>query len=129
MTDLVTLACPDCDRTQQGSPVHATWCPDCGELMDIVDGPWRQGQLWVLTSKCDTCIFRPGNKMYLQEGRLASMVATCISEDRVIPCHKTLDGPRSVCRGLYDTHKGDILTLRLAHALNVLAFDDPPEEH
>lgn len=129
VSDWVTLACPSCQRTGHGSPVHATWCPECGELMDVVDGPWRDDKVWVLTRKCGTCIFRPGNQMHLRDGRVDAMVADCIADNRVIPCHQTLDGPRSVCRGLFDVHRDDIMILRLAQAMKVLAFDDPPEEH
>lgn len=97
--------------------------------MEIVNGPWRDEKLWVLTRKCSSCIFRPGNQMHLREGRLESMVEACIKDNTVIPCHQTLDGPRSVCRGLYDVHSGDIMIMRLAHALKVIAFDEPPEQH
>lgn len=96
--------------------------------MPSPDGPWRGGKLWVLTRKCDTCIFRPGNKMQLRPGRRDQMVHDCITENRIIPCHETLDGARSVCRGLYDLHYNDIGFLQVAHRLGVLKFDDPPEK-
>ena len=92
----------------------------------MADGPWRDGRLWVLNRKCDTCVFRPGNLLQLLPGSLDGMVADCIEQDTVIPCHETLDGPRSVCRGLYDVHRADIVILRLAGFLGVFAFDDPP---
>jgi hypothetical protein len=91
------------------------------------NGPFRDGKLWVLDGKCPTCVFRPGNKMYLREGRLDQMVATCIDDNTVIPCHETLDGPRSVCRGLYDVHRQEIVILRMAAAFGIFAFDPPPE--
>lgn len=95
----------------------------------MADGPWRDGHLWVLTQKCDTCIFRPGNVMRLRPDRVENMVKECVEKDTVIPCHQTLDGPRSICRGLFDVHRGEIVTLRLAAALGVLAFEDLPKEH
>ena len=93
------------------------------------EGPWRDGRLWVLDRKCGTCIFRPGNPMHLRPGRVEGMVAECIEQDTVISCHKTLHGPKSICRGVYDVHRGDIVVLRLAVALNVIAFDELTEEH
>lgn len=93
------------------------------------NGPFRDRKLWVLSRKCSTCIFRPGNKMHLEHGGVKSMVQACIEDNTVIVCHQTLDEPRSTCRGLYDLHKGDIVAIRLAHALDIIAFDDPPEEH
>lgn len=90
-------------------------------------GPWRAGKVWVLTRKCDTCIFRPANLMNLMPGRLDAMVDTCVRNNRIIACHETLDGPRSVCRGLWDVHYHDIGTLQIADRLGHVAFDDPPE--
>lgn len=128
-TNPVTLSCPSCGRFRSGSPHHAAWCDDCGDLLRPVNGPFRDGLIWVLTRKCKTCIFRPGNKMHLQDGRVADMVKGCIEQDTVIPCHQTLDGPRSVCRGLWDLHRDQIFSLRLAQAMGVIEFDDPPEGH
>lgn len=92
------------------------------------NGPMRDGKVWVLNSKCPTCIFRPGNKMHLTGGTLVSMVEKCITENRVIPCDETLAGPRSVCRGLWDVHRHEIGVLLLAEAMGVIEFDDLPEE-
>lgn len=93
------------------------------------DGPFRHSALWVLSRKCSTCIFRPGNQMQLGPGRVQQMVDDCLTEDTVIPCHSTLDGPRSICRGLYDAHRRDIVVLRLAAAMDIVKFDDPPKGH
>lgn len=92
------------------------------------NGPFRDGKMWVLSRKCSTCIFRPGNLMHLRDGSVDTMVDGCIEDNTVIPCHSTLDGPRSVCRGLWDKHRGEILVLRLAQCFDVIAFDDPPEK-
>lgn len=128
MTEPVTLACPVCEITRVGSPVHATWCNECGELMLKVDGPFRDGRIYVLDRKCSTCIFRPGNLMHLEPGRVDQMVEACIENQSVIPCHKTLDGPRSICRGYWDVHRDEIWPLRLAHAMDLVSYDSPPEE-
>lgn len=101
-------------------------------LIDVDDepppnGPFRDGKLWVLTEKCQTCIFRPGNKMMLAPGRVESMITSCIEDNSVIPCHDTLDGPRSVCRGLFDVHRRDITIMRMAAAFDIYDYDPPPE--
>lgn len=93
------------------------------------NGPWRDARMYVLSRKCATCIFRPGNLMHLPEGKVEELVQGCIDDDTVIPCHETLDGPRSVCRGLWDKHRRDIVILRTAQAFEVVAYDDPPTEH
>lgn len=94
-----------------------------------VIGPFRDRKLWVMSSKCSTCIFRPGNLMHLREGLVDGMVKDCITENTVIPCHQTLDGERSICRGLWDKHKRDVGLLQIAERLDIVAFDDRPEEH
>lgn len=96
---------------------------------DEHEGPWRDGNLWVLNRKCTTCIFRPGNLMKLHPGRVQQMVDDCLAQDTVIPCHATLDGPKSICRGFYDRHRRDTLTMRLGALMDVFAFDPPPEGH
>lgn len=93
------------------------------------DGPFRDGKLYVLSEKCSTCIFRPGNLMHLRDGTVEEMVQGCLDDDTVISCHQTLDGPRSVCRGFWDTEKTNIVILRAAQAFGIVAFDDPPAEH
>ncbi len=106
--------------------------PDFGELdcppshASPPDGPFRDNKLYVLDRKCDTCIFRPGNLMHLRDGARDKMVAECIEQNSQIPCHETLDGPRSVCRGYWDLHKRDVPVLRMAVAFGMVAFDPPP---
>lgn len=36
-------------------------------------GPSRDGAVWVMSEKCATCIFRPGNLMHLNDGVVARM--------------------------------------------------------
>lgn len=66
------------------------------------------GQTRLLSEPCLTCIFRPGNKMHLNPGRVAAMVGQAHADESFIVCHKTLPGeapPRfrpAVCRGFYD---------------------------
>lgn len=62
----------------------------------------------VMAEKCSTCIFRPGNRMSLQEGRVAGMLADVRAEDSYIPCHKTLGTglPSAICRGGHEAHRG-----------------------
>ena len=44
-------------------------------------------------------IFRLGDLMHLSPGILAMMVAESVKDDAPVPCHKTLSGGNSVCRG------------------------------
>lgn len=88
------------------------------------DGPLTPGGLRVCAHECATCVFRPGNLMHLKPGRLRGMVDESIAGDSAITCHKTLDGPRAVCRGFWDRHHRDTLACRLGSVLGVL-WSDP----
>lgn len=95
----------------------------------VVKGPYRDGAVHVLSERCSTCVFRPGNLMSLQPGRLADLVEQNRSRDTAFACHQTIyrhDVEPSVCRGYYDAYGDDITPLRLAAALEILAFDEPP---
>lgn len=93
-------------------------------------GPFRDGVVHVLSRKCSTCIFRPGNLMHLRPGAVDKMVSECQEENTVIPCHDTLfDGDgKAVCRGFYDLHRQDTMPLRLAMGFGIVRFTDPPEK-
>lgn len=80
---------------------------------------YRDGKVHVAARLCDTCIFRPGNLMHLEPGRVEDMVAGC-GENGHIPCHKTLDGDRHVCRGFFDRHRNQVL--QVAERLGVVTF-------
>lgn len=76
---------------------------------------FRDGKVHVKRRMCDTCIFRPGNLMNLEPGRVEGMVADATSDDGCIPCHKTLGDEPAVCRGFFDRHRTQ--TLQIAERL------------
>ena len=85
-------------------------------------------RLRVLGRPCETCIFKPGNRMSLRPGQRDQMVAQCLEKDSYIICHDTL-APRiraAVCRGFFNRHARDVLPLRLAIALGIVEHVDPP---
>jgi hypothetical protein len=67
--------------------------------------------------------------MQLMPGRLADLVHENHSKDTALTCHATLDGDRAVCRGYFDAYGTDITPLRLAMAMDLITYQDPPEEH
>lgn len=84
---------------------------------------YSDGKVHVMPEKCSTCIFRPGNLMRLQPGRVKEMVDGALANQSVIPCHKTIYGEReqeAVCRGFYDAHGSRVPALRLAAAMDVI---------
>lgn len=67
-------------------------------------------RLRVMAEKCSTCIFRPGNQMDLEPGRVASMLRTVVRNDSFITCHQTLGTgePGAICKGGSDAHMGQL---------------------
>jgi hypothetical protein len=90
------------------------------------------GKSRLLSRQCDTCIFRPGNKMSLGPGRLRDLVAQAIAKQGFIVCHSTLPHYRypraqpAICRGFADRYSTQALQLitRLFGFVEV----DPPGE-
>ncbi|MET9353584.1 hypothetical protein ABZY14_11365 [Streptomyces sp. NPDC006617] len=73
----------------------------------------------VCAHRCSTCIFRSGNLMHLEPGRVAGMVKKAVANEGHIVCHKTLgtDTP-AICEGFANHPRGRVasLALRLARA-------------
>ncbi|WP_326564438.1 hypothetical protein [Micromonospora peucetia] len=62
-----------------------------------------------LARECATCIFKPGNPMHLEPGRLKQMVTEARGGGYII-CHSTLPYagspvPPAVCRGFADRYR------------------------
>lgn len=92
------------------------------------------GKLRVLTEKCGTCIFRPGNLMHLEPGRLRGMTEEAVRQGGYITCHDTLTyganpdfGP-AVCRGFYDAHGYRSNLVRIMQRLGGIAEVAPPQK-
>ncbi len=80
----------------------------------------------MLAERCETCIFRPGNRMHLEPGRVKAMVQQCERREGVIPCHMTIwgQGQPAICRGFYDSRTGrQNSILQVAERLGYIEFD------
>jgi hypothetical protein len=93
----------------------------------MLDGPLTPEGLRVCAEMCSTCIFRPGNRMELREGRVAGMVKEAIANDSFIPCHVTLDGQRAVCRGFWNGYRTMTLGCRLGMVMGLIEVS--PDGH
>lgn len=73
---------------------------------------------------CSTCIFRPGNLMRLDPGRVAGMIRECLaSESGNIVCHETTHGQapqRAICRGFWDRYGHRQAFLQMAVRLGII---------
>lgn len=92
------------------------------------------GKLRVLTERCSTCVFRPGNPMHLNPGRLRDLVQQNLSAGAALVCHQTLSygdhpdfGP-ALCRGFYDAHGHQVNLVRIMQRLDGIAEVAPPVE-
>jgi hypothetical protein len=91
----------------------------------------REDGVHVLSEKCSTCIFRPGNQMSLQKGRVRGMVDGAVADESCIPCHKTIyeeDVQPAICRGFWDAHRHRVGTLQVAERLDMVVYDKLEEE-
>lgn len=78
---------------------------------------------------CPTCVFRPGNLMRLNPGRLREMIDEATTNESCIPCHHQIwsRGDDAVCRGFFDRFPTQ--PLQIADRLDLVEFIDPePEE-
>lgn len=89
--------------------------------------PYRDGKVHVCKRMCDTCIFRSGNLMSLTEDRVQSMVEEATENNSAIICHSTLNGDNAVCRGFFDLHKTQ--TLSIAERLGAIEYVEKVESN
>lgn len=84
---------------------------------------FREGKVHVLEERCKTCIFRPGNLMHLESGRVKGMVDACITDKDGagnIPCHATLGGDQAICRGFWDGYRDKVPLLQMAERMDLV---------
>lgn len=85
---------------------------------------FRDGHVHVCSELCSTCVFRKGNLMQLQPGRVRDMVDEARRNDSTIVCHQTLNtGKEAGCRGFFD--RFPTTPLQLAFRLGLVKFVDP----
>lgn len=87
---------------------------------------YRDGKVHVQKRMCSTCIFRPGNLMHLQEGRVEQMVEEATRDGGCIPCHKNLDNEgQAICNGFFTKHQTD--SLQIAERLGIVEYVSLPD--
>jgi hypothetical protein len=90
---------------------------------------YRDGRVHVLTEKCPTCVFHPGNRMDLQPGRLADLVRRNVAAGAGLTCHATLmsaEQPRAICRGFWDSYRHQVPLLQAAERLGIVTEQPVP---
>lgn len=80
--------------------------------------------LHVLSEPCSTCIFRPGNLMRLNPGRLKDMTDSTDAADTNVVCHQTLGQPvGALCHGSVERRAGQMV--RIGERLNAIVYVEP----
>jgi hypothetical protein len=121
--------------TSHGDPASSAparrpaWAEADVPVQDISDS--ATGESRVLSERCTTCIFRPGNLMFLEPGRLASLLAATLPNSYVV-CHDTLTygnfpdyGP-AMCRGFVDRYGERSWVVRLLRRCGRFVEVSPP---
>ena len=87
---------------------------------------FRDGRVHVQAEMCPTCIFRPGNLMHLNSGRLRDIVGEARAADSTIVCHATLGDParHAACRGFFDLEPRTT-PLQVAERLGMIEWQEP----
>lgn len=91
----------------------------------------------LFTERCSTCVFRPGNAMRLQPGRLADLVADNQAGGALLTCHQTTYGQAPdlgevMCRGYFDAYaEGSAVAQIMARLFGPDWFEEvePPGAH
>lgn len=84
---------------------------------------FRNGRIHVMNEMCPTCVFRPGNLMSLDPGRVAGMVRDAKRDESTIVCHSTLytvPKRNAACRGFFDRHPTQ--SLQVAERLGLIEW-------
>lgn len=93
--------------------------------------PYRDGRLHVMAEKCSDCVFRTGNPMRLQPGRLRSLVEDNLAADAALTCHQTTYGQdergEAICAGFDAAYGSEVTGLRAAHVMGLVQHQEPVE--
>lgn len=97
--------------------------------------PYRDGKVHVMSSRCSTCVFRPGNPMHLRPGRLKSMTDHVQESGVPFSCHQTLPygepkyvahyGGAALCAGAVEAYADQTPLIGFARALGIIEKVDP----
>lgn len=94
-------------------------------------GP-SDGRPQLLSEKCKTCLYRPGNPANVRPGRVADITAKAIAGGGGLTCHSTLapglgNAARALCRGFYDAYGYLTNLIRINERLGGYAEVAPPD--
>jgi hypothetical protein len=99
---------------------------------DVIDR--ESGKVRVLSRRCATCVFRPGDPMHLGAARVEDIVRRNVDAGALLTCHSTLPygpypefGP-AVCAGFWTRHGLSTAAGRIAKLMLGIIRVAPPAE-
>jgi hypothetical protein len=97
---------------------------------DVIDP--ATGKPRLLTDKCTTCVFRPGNLMHLPPGRLQDLIDHNREAGAGLTCHQTLSysgtgAERAFCHGFHDAYPDTQVFQIAERLLGGFTPVDPPK--
>lgn len=110
------------------------WDEDGWDEEDESEGeqaePYRDGKVHVMTEKCSTCVFRPGNLMHLGPGRLKGMADQVQATGIPFSCHQSLPyseeayrqhyNGAALCAGAVENYGDSSAILQMAEAMGLI---------
>lgn len=93
------------------------------------------GKVRVLRKRCETCLFRPGERELFGEDRVQEVIQRNLERDALLTCHSTLPyGPHpdfgpAVCAGFWARHRRDVAAGRLAMLIGLVRPMPPTRAH
>lgn len=97
--------------------------------------PYRDGKVHIMSEKCSTCVFRPGDPMNLRPGRLKELTDHVQETGVPFSCHQTLPyaskvhtehyGGAALCHGAVESYGDQSIPMRMARALDAVVEVEP----
>lgn len=97
--------------------------------------PYRDGTVHVMSEKCSTCVFHPGNLMHLRPGRMKELTDHVQQTGVPFVCHQTLpfstadhveyyDGA-ALCAGSVEAYGAESQLMQMAEQMDVVTKVEP----
>lgn len=84
-----------------------------------------------MSERCSDCVFRSGNPMRLEPGRLGDLVRENLAADAALTCHQTTYGQdergEAICAGFDAAFGSEVTGLRAAHVMGLVETQEPVE--
>ena len=96
---------------------------------------YHSGKVHVMKRMCESCVFHPVAPIDLDEGRLEQVVQENLENGAGLPCHSTvyslygLGEQEAVCKGFFDRYASEIVALRAAKMMGIIAQVEPSESN